>query len=373
MRFSLFVLALFLSAACFSQDYYLFVGPYTNKSAKGIYVYRFSASTGQLAPVSIAEGVENPSYLTLSPNGQYLYSVNQYHGEKPSAISAFSFDNASGQLHLINQQPADDGTAYISTDAAGKWVMVANYTAGSLQAYPIKADGSVSPPSQTITHTGHGVDTARQKSPHVHSVVFSPDGRFVCAPDLGIDQVTIYRFNPAAATTPLTPASPAFAKTLPGTGPRHIVFHPKLPYACLAEEMGGAVTVFSYKNGRLTSLQHISSHPAGFSGRKSGADIHYSPDGRFLYVSNRGDANSIAIYAVNPANGRLTLKGFQSTLGATPRNFMIDPTGNFLLVANQDSDNVVEFKRDHVTGLLHPTGVQLSIPNPVCLKMLPVK
>ncbi|HSC38054.1 MAG TPA: beta-propeller fold lactonase family protein, partial [Chitinophagaceae bacterium] len=164
MRFSLFVLALLLSATCFSQDYYLFVGPYTNNAAKGIYVYRFSASTGQLTPVSIAEGVENPSYLTLSPNGQYLYSVNQYHGEKPSSISAFSFDNASGRLHLINRQPADDGAAYISTDAAGKWVMVANYTAGSLQAYPIKADGSVGPPSQTITHTGHGVDTARQKS-----------------------------------------------------------------------------------------------------------------------------------------------------------------------------------------------------------------
>src|SRR5690349_18696038 len=196
--FFLLLLALFNGAAGFSQAFYLFIGPYTNHGAKGIYVYRFAASTGALSPVSIAEGVENPSYLALSANGEYLYSVNQYHGEAPSGVSAFSFDKIKGELHLLNKQPADDGTAYISTDPSGKWVMVANYTAGSLQAYPLNADGTLQPASQTITHTGHGPDTARQKSAHVHSVVFPPDGRFLAAPDLGMDQVSLYKFSPAA-------------------------------------------------------------------------------------------------------------------------------------------------------------------------------
>jgi len=367
--YSLLVACCFCTAG-FSQEFYLFIGPYTNNGGKGIYVYRFSASTGALSPVSIAEGVENPSYLAPSADGHYLYSVNQYHGEKPSGVSAFSFDKIKGELHLLNKQPADDGTAYISVDASGKWVMVANYTAGSLQAYPLNTDGTIKPASQTITHTGHGLDTGRQKSPHVHSVIFSPDGHFLCAPDLGIDQVTVYKFNAAATASPLSPASPAFAATMPGTGPRHIVFHPTLPYAYLAEELGGSVSAFGYKNGRLQPLQHISAHPVGFKGRKSSADIHISPDGRFLYVSNRGDANTIAIYAIAPGNGKLELKGFQPVMGATPRNFMIDPTGNWLLVANQDSNNVVEFKRDMQTGLLTATGVQVHIPNPVCLKMV---
>ncbi|HEY4149500.1 MAG TPA: lactonase family protein [Chitinophagaceae bacterium] len=370
MRSCFLFFALFFSVAGFSQEFFLFVGPYTNKGGKGIYVYRFNASTGEVSLLSIAAGVENPSYLALSPNGHYLYSVNQYHGEQPSGVSAFSFDKHSGQLQLLNKQAAQDGTAYISVDGTGKWVMAANYTAGSLQAYPVNKDGSLSPAAQTITHKGHSVDTARQEKAHVHSVVFSPDFHFLYSPDLGMDQVAIYKFNPAAATTPLIPAAQPFVKTLPGTGPRHIVFHPQLPYAYLVEEMGGAVSVFSYKNGRLSLLQHISSHPADFKGKKGSADIHLSPDGRFLYASNRGDANSIAIYAVNVNNGKLLLKGFESTLGVAPRNFVIDPTGNYLLVANQETNNIVEFKRDGLTGMLKATGVQLSVPNPVCLKML---
>ncbi len=348
----------------------MFAGPLTTNGGKGIYTYRFNASTGEAGLLSIAEGVENPTYMALSANGHYLYSVNQYHGEKPSGVSAFSFDTATAQLHLLNKQPAQDGTAYVSTDATGKWVMVANYTAGSLAAYPVRQDGSLGPAAQTIVHSGRSVDTARQEKAHVHSVVFSPDNHFLFSPDLGTDQVAIYRFNPATATTPLMPAQPAFVKTLPGTGPRHIIFHPLLPYAYLVEEMGGAVSVYRYKNGRLSTLQHISSHPADFKGKKGSADIHLSPDGRFLYVSNRGDANTITIYAVNTNNGKLVLKGFVPTQGAVPRNFVIDPTGNFLLVANQESNTIVVFKRDGKTGLLRATGVQISVPNPECLKML---
>ena len=369
--FCLSLIMLCCGAAGFSQEFYLFIGPYTNNGGKGIYIYRFNAGTGSLIPVSIATGVEHPSYMALSADGRHLYSVNQYRGEKPAGVSAFTFDKATGELHLINKQPATDGPCYISVDSTGKWAVVASYTAGTMAAYPIQADGSLGAASQTITHTGHSIDTTRQDRAHVHSVVFSPDYRFLFAPDLGMDQVTIYRFNPAAAQ-PLTAASPAFAATLPGTGPRHIIFHPALPYAYLVEEMGGAVSVFGYKNGQLQPLQHISSHAADFTGKKGSADIHLSPDSRFLYVSNRGDANTIAIFAVNAKNGKLELKGIESTLGVHPRNFMIDPTGNYLLVANMESNNVVVFKRDAATGALQATGVQVHIPNPACLKMLKI-
>ncbi|MBS1564147.1 MAG: beta-propeller fold lactonase family protein, partial [Bacteroidetes bacterium] len=164
-----------------------------------------------------------------------------------------------------------------------------------------------------------------------------------------------------------------YAESKPGMGPRHIVFHPSLPYAYLVEEMGGMVSVFSYKNGKLKTLQHIDAYPEGYKDLRASADIHLTPDGRFLYVSNRGAANNIAIYSVNASSGKLKTVGFQPTLGVTPRNFMIDPTGNWLLAANQDSDNVVVFKRNTSTGLLEANGVQVHVPRPVCLKMLEIK
>ncbi|MBS1563157.1 MAG: beta-propeller fold lactonase family protein, partial [Bacteroidetes bacterium] len=217
-KLCLLLFLVFSGAAAFSQEFYLFVGPYTEKGSKarGIYVYRFNAYTGSLSPVSIAEGVENPSYLALSANGRYLYSVNQYHAEKPSSISAFAIDKTKGQLRLLDKQPSDDGTAYISTDSSGRWVFVGNYTAGTLAAYPVQPDGSLGPASQTIAHKGTGPNKERQDKAHVHSVVFSPDERFLFAPDLGTDQVSIYQFDRLATTTPLSPASQAYAESKPG-------------------------------------------------------------------------------------------------------------------------------------------------------------
>jgi 6-phosphogluconolactonase len=188
-----------------------------------------------------------------------------------------------------------------------------------------------------------------------------------------MDQLSILRFDPAAAKTPLTNAADPIVKIQPGYGPRHTTFIPGKPFVYAINELSGMVDAFHYTNGKFTLLQAISSHPAGYTGTIGSADIHVSPDGRYLYASNRGDADNIAIFAIDAATGKLTWKGVVSTQGKTPRNFMIDPTGHWLLAANQNGSNVVIFKIDTQTGMLTPTGKQLSIPAPVCLKMTSVK
>lgn len=372
MRPIYLLLCLLLAGNCFAQEFYLFTGTYTNGDSKGIYVYRFNAATGDATPVSIAAGVDHPSYLALSPNGKYLYAVNQWRGEKPATVSAFRFDTATGQLQFLNKQPSGgDGPCYVSVNATNTWVMVANYTAGTLAAFHVKDDGSLEAFTQMIAHNGSSIDTARQSKPHVHSVVFSPDEHFLFVPDLGMDKVMTYAFD-NTADVPLTQATPPYTAIKPGSGPRHITFHPSLPYAYLIEELSGTVSVYQYKNGRLSFLQRVRSHAHNYTGQKSSADIHVSPDGKFLYTSNRGDANNIAIYSINAVTGQVAIKGFQSTMGKIPRNFMIDPTGNYLLAANQETNNVTIFKRNLKTGLLTYTGKQITVPNPVCLKMLKI-
>ncbi|HEY8970092.1 MAG TPA: lactonase family protein [Puia sp.] len=369
----LLLLAAFCSLSVFSQNFYLFVGTYTKgNDSKGIYVYQFNAASGEAKLVSTA-ATENPSYLTVAPGGKFVYAVNETGKEEPGAVSAFAFDKTSGQLKFLNKQASGgDDPCYISVDAHRKWAMVANYSGGSLSALPIHADGTLGSLTQLIQHTGTGPNKERQEKPHVHSVTFTPDGKYLIAADLGLDKLSIYRFNPAAATMPLTTPKDSVQQTEPGSGPRHISFYPGKPFVYLMTEMGGAVDAFRYANGRLKQLQHISSLPEGFKGDIGSADIHVAPKGKFLYASNRGDANSLAIYSIDTATGKLTIKGFESTQGKTPRNFMIDPTGHWLLVANQRSDNVVIFRIDPATGLLKATGQQLSIPAPVCLKMTAV-
>lgn len=372
MRILATMLLLFFSTSIFSQEFFLFTGTYTSGASKGIYIYTFNAATGDITPVSIAEGVSNPSFLSLSPSGKYLYAVNQNSGEKVSEVSAFAFDRGTGKLTLINKQPSgSEGPCYISTDASGKWVMVGHYTGGALTAFQVEKDGALKSQAQLITHSGSSVNKQRQEKAHVHAAVFSPDQRFLMVPDLGIDKIMIYRFDPAFWKKPLTPAKKqSFVSTKPGSGPRHMTFHPRLPYAYLIEELQGTISAYHYNQDTLKLIQNISSHPADYNGTRGSADIHVSPDGKFLYASNRGDAHNIAIFAINQDNGKLAAKGFQSTMGTVPRNFMIDPTGSYLLVANQQSSNIVIFKRDKLTGQLQPTGKEISVPNPVCLVML---
>jgi 6-phosphogluconolactonase len=377
MRLRFLAFLLFLSLTGFTQQYYLFIGTYTEGSpasqgSKGIYVYRFDAATGNATPVSTAM-TDNPSYLAIAPGGRFVYSVNETHGAEPGGVSAFAFDKTSGKLTFIDKQASGGADpCYISVDAQRKWALVANYSGGNLSALPIGADGSLHPLTQLVQHTGTGPIKDRQEKAHVHSTIFSPGEKYLVVADLGMDQLSVLHFTPSATKTPLTPAADSIVTIQPGYGPRHTAFFPGKPYVYLINELSGMVDAFHYADGKFTLLQAISSHPAGYTGNIGSADIHVSPNGKYLYASNRGDANSIAIFAIDGTTGKLTWKGAVPTQGKTPRNFMIDPTGHWLLAANQNGANVVIFKIDPQTGGLTATGNQLSIPAPVCLKMTPV-
>lgn len=370
MKFSFFLVCCLFSLTAFSQDYYLLTGTYTSGGSKGIYVYRFNTASGAIDSVNVAEGVNNPSFLDVAPNGEYVYAVNENGSKKNGELSAFRFDKNTGALNFINKQSTGGADpCYVSVHKSGKFAVAANYSGGSFSVLPINDDGSLAPYSELINHKGKSVNTERQEKAHVHAVKFSPDYKYLLTPDLGIDKVMIYSVN-AENAKPVTEKTFSFVNTKAGNGPRHITFHPTKPYAYLMEELSGTVSVYSYKNGRLVPIQNITSHPANYTADKGSADIHVSPDGKFLYASNRGQANSLAIYSIDNATGTLRLKGFNSTLGSTPRNFAIDPTGNYLLVANQNSNNIVIFKRNLKTGMLTPTGKQIKVPNPVCLVFL---
>ncbi|HYF30087.1 MAG TPA: lactonase family protein [Chitinophagaceae bacterium] len=346
-----------------ANEYYLLIGTYTTGKSEGIYVYRFNSDSGSFRHVSTAKGIINPSYLAVAGN-RYVYSVSE--GDSGGQIAAFLFEN--GTLTRLNEQPSGGiGPCYVAVDAKQRWVAAGNYTSGSLAILQILPDGSLGAPLSTITHDGKSVNPQRQEKAHVHATVFSQDNRFLFVPDLGMDKVMVYNFN--EKTGQLFPYMPPFVRTTPGSGPRHFDFHPSGKYAYLMEEMAGTVSVFKYDGkGKLSPIQNISSHPPGFKGFINSADIHVSPDGRFLYASNRGESNTIAIFSINSKTGKLKPEGHQSTLGIKPRNFNFDPTGNFLLVANQDSDNIVIFKIDKKTGLLTALPQQISVPNPVCIK-----
>lgn len=366
--FALCTSCLFLHAS--AQDPYLFIGTYTSNGSKGIYVYKFNSTTGDVSWVSNTDSSSNPSFLAVTKDGKYLYAVNEVSRDKAGFVASYAFDRSAGTLTFLNKQSSgSENPCHVSVTKDGKWVATANYTGGSLAVFPVKNDGSLEPYAQHIVHSGKGLNPQRQEKPHVHSVFFSPDEKYLLSPDLGLDQVSIYQFDPHAKE-PLTPAATPFAATPAGTGPRHLVFSPGGKYLYVLEEMGGAVDVFDYKNGEVHFLQRVLTHPSDYTGQPGSADIHISPDGKFLYASNRGDENNIAIFAVSPVTGMLANVGYQSTLGTGPRNFMIDPSGNFLLVANQKTNNIVIFRRNKFSGMLDATGKQIEIPSPVCLKML---
>lgn len=370
MRMKLLFLLLLLSCSALSQTYYMFVGTYTNAGSKGIYVYKFNASTGKAEWVSNTEGVVNPSYLAIAPNKKFIFAVTETARENAGSVSSFSFDHSSGKLTLINkQQSGGDNPCYVTVSKNNEWICVANYSGGSLSAFPVNTDGSLQPYSQLVQHTGTGANKQRQEKAHVHSTVFSPAQDYLFSPDLGLDKVFIYKFNPSARE-PLLPAQQPFAQSQPGRGPRHFTFHPNNKYAYLIEEMGGTVVAYKYKDGSLDFIQSIATHPDDFKGDIGSADIHISNDGKFLYASNRGDENTITIFSIDPESGKLTLKGYQSTKGKTPRNFIIDPSDNYLLVANQQTNNIVIFKRDRQSGLLKETGDEIKVPTPVCIQMM---
>ena len=352
------------------QDYYLITGTYTSGKSEGIYVYRLNMTNGESSQVFVARGIKNPSFLVVSPDEKFVYAVEEINGNgNAGRVFSYRFNKADGSLTMVNDRPSGgDDPCYITVDTSGRWVIVGNYSSGSLSVLPVSTDGVLGEPVTRIAHSGSSINKERQAKPHVHSTVLNRENTFLYVPDLGIDKVMIYGFD--NKTGNLVPAAVPYAEISPGTGPRHFDFYPGGHYAYLVGELTGTVTAFwvNKKNGSLQNLHAISTAKPRFTGFMGSADIHVSPDGKFVYASNRGDANDIAIFKTSKSGGRLSYIGSQDVLGKTPRNFTIDPTGSFLLVANQETNEIVIFNRNKKTGLLHESGKRIQVPNPVCLK-----
>jgi len=349
----------------------VYVGSYTHKGGEGITIYRFDPVTGTLEPAGAAKS-DNPSFLAIEPGKRFLYAVNElgeFQGLPTGAVSAFAIDPQTGLLTFLNQQPSQGrAPAHIAVGSQG-YVYVANYSSGTAAVFPTLEDGTLSPASDTVQHEGTGPDVRRQQGPHAHSVTLDPGNARLYVADLGIDKMMIYDLSEDPGK--LTPNDPAFVEIEGGSGPRHFAFHPSGRFAYLINEMGNTVTAFAYDpaNGALETLQTVPTLPDDFDGRSHTADIHVLPTGDYLYGSNRGH-DSIVIYAIDREDGTLTHVDTVSTQGMTPRNFAIDPTGTWLLAANQDSDNVVVFRIDAETGELTPTGHEIEVSMPVCVKFL---
>lgn len=353
----------------------LFVGTYTrSQGAAGIYLCRFDEGLPALSVERSFTAGENPSFLTLDPSCRFLYAVNELgfgeDGAPRGAVGSFAVHPLTGDISLLNRQPTlGADPCYLAVHGAARRLFVANYRSGSVAVFPIGADGSLQPAIQCLQHRRSEPVPASAASPRAHSVVFSADGRFAFVADLGLDRVQIYRVNPS--TGGLEPNEPCFMEMEPGCGPRHMALHPNGTWLYIINERNSTIRAcrLEARDGTLHRLQDVASVPVDFRGKNLGADIHVSPDGHFLYASNRGH-DSIAIFAIDPANGLLSPAGHAPSGGATPRNFMISPTGAHVLVANQDSGNVVVFARDLQTGRLESIGVEAEIPAPVCLRPL---
>lgn len=355
-----------------TKDPVVFVGTYTRKEgsqSKGIYIYRMSSSSGELTFLGEAPGILNPSYLAIHPGQRLLYAVNEvqmFGGQEGGGVSAFSINPTSGDLHLLNAwSSAGKDPCYISIDRTGRFAFVANYSSGNIAMFPIQPDGQLGSAAAVIQHTGSSIDPGRQDKPYAHCILPDPDNHFVIATDLGADKLLIYELDPTEGK--LSPHREI--KVRPGAGPRHVIFHPDAPYLYLINELNSTLLVYRYdaEAGHVEEVQMISTLPEGHTEENLCADLHIS--GRYLYASNRGH-DTIAWYALDPDNGQPTYQGEVSSGGQVPRNFAIDPGGRFLLAANEQSNNIVVFRIDSITGGLSRTGYEIKLSYPVCIKFM---
>ncbi|MDQ1140138.1 lactonase family protein [Pedobacter agri] len=354
-----------ISPIAFAQktNYNLLIGTYTAPGkSEGIYTYNFNTNNAESSLKHVTKGTSNPSYLTLSPDSKFVYAVNET--GNTSTVTAFKYEAKTGTLTFLNKVDSHGADpCFITADA--KNVIVANYSGGSLAVFARNADGSLSEAVQVIKHTGKSIDPkGRQESAHVHMVKFTPDHKHLIVNDLGEDQTYIYHYNPTGKDQTLTARK--VLKTNAGTGPRHITFSPNGKNAYLVHEFNGSITAFNYSNGSLAKIQEIATTAKDFTGKIDAADIHVSADGKFLYETNRGDANSISTFAILPA-GKLKLVETVSTLGRGPRNFTIDPSGKYVLVGHQYTNDVIIFNRNKTTGKLTDSGKKIDVGAPVCL------
>lgn len=357
-------LLLFAFVATQAQQLPLYIGTYTNSGSYGIYVAKFDAVTGSIRILDSLQA-ENPSYLALNSSGNRLYAVCENAGSKPGAVVSFLKEGEKWrQLNTAAVPTKGDHPCYISIDNKNRYAMVANYSSGSLSVLPIDKNGNVQAPVQVIQQYGSSVNAGRQQSPHVHTAIFSPKEKYVVIADLGTDMIKAFPFQPENKL-PLHTQRILAIKATPGAGPRHMAFHPVLNTFYVMNELSGAVSVHAFKKKRIARLQTILGDTV--SKQPGSADIHVHPNGKFLYASHRADANTISVFKIDPNDGRLTPVSMHSVQGIMPRNFTLDPSGHFLLVANQQSNNIQVFSIDQETGKLNYAGVEVKLPSPVCL------
>jgi len=369
-------LALFSSAQSSEKSvargqYLVYVGTYTTKTeSKGIYAYEFDSATGKLTPKGVAAETPDPSWVAVHPSGKFLYAANE--AGKASTVSAFAIDAKNGKLTILNQLPSlGEDPCYLSFDKTGKYVLVANYSSGTIAVFPILADGRLGEHTAMLKDQGAtGPNKERQEGPHAHWIEVSSDNRFAFVADLGLDAILSYRFD--ASKGSLTPNKPFFLRPLTaGAGPRHATFSPGGGHFYVLSEINSTVTAFAYApdHGVFGYLGGVPMLPAGFEGRNDAAEIAIHQSGKWLFASNRGH-DSIAVFSIDPASGKLTAAGGFPTGGREPRHFALDPTGQYLLAENQVSRNIVEFRIDPATGKLTATGEVLQVPSPVCVAFL---
>lgn len=344
------------------DNYNLVIGTYTNAcESKGIYVYDFNVNTLSFKEKSHTEGVINPSYLSVNKANNVIYSVNE-DGAK-SNVSSFKYTASNGKMQLLNKKDAEGADpCYIIND--DKNVIAANYSGGSIAVFGKKSDGSLTEAKQVVKHTGSSINKERQEKAHVHMVYFSPDKKYVFANDLGEDKIYIYNYNADGGANTLTLKETIAVKA--GGGPRHLAFNPNGIFFYVINELTATIDAYSYTNQKPVLLQQVTLVAKDCTDFNSAAHISFSNDGKYLYATNRGEANTITVFKVH-ANGKMNQVQQITTQGEGPRNFVIDPSDSYVLVAHQYTHNIIIFKRDKTTGMLTDTGKKIDICSPVYL------
>lgn len=350
-----------------------YIGTYTQGDSEGIYGFTLDTESGSIENINVAAKLENPTYISIDKNNKYLFSVVKSPDEKnleSNGISAYFLNSSTGELKLINYETLEGKSpCHVSIDKNNRYVFSANYHEGTLSIFPIIDAGSVAMPSDIIKHSGSGPNKERQEAPHVHFVSLSPDEKYLFAVDLGTDRIEAYDFDFEKGK--LHHNSNLSISLKPGCGPRHLVFHPNGKFIYVITELSSEVVVLEYnpQDFNVKEIEYISTLPNDFNEENTGAAIHISSDGRYLYTSNRGH-NSIAVFSVDEETGKLQLISHHSTLGDGPRDFNIDPTGRFLIAANQNTSNIVTYCINSEAGILKHIGESIEIPNPVCVKFI---